>query len=289
MKAPRRLDSALDSVLDILSLGLLFVGLRIAAKPADSSHHYGHGKAENLSVFAQTLFLGAVVVWVAGGALDVAGEQESSADHGGHLQEFAASRCRCHGDVLLFAGLGVVVMAWVGTVLTVGRLLPWAIAATRGRSDQAAIGLVGRPWLMLGLQWALTGFAAGAPFLAEADPRFGDNAVRVYGRAEAVFYGAFKYDDLNLAYRHRPFKADELEPWLRSFYREIDDLMKAGAKLIVHGEELGDRLVGIMGGYIRWAGLVDDDTQAITVTERLAGRQLDPFARNVILLAPKLR
>ena len=44
-----------------------------------------------------------------------------------------------------------------------------------------------------------------------------------------------------------------------------------------------------MGGYIRWAGLVDDDTKAITVTERLAGRQLDPFARNVILMAPRLR
>lgn len=64
------LTQALDSVLDILALGLLFVGLRIAAKPADSSHHFGHGKAENLSVFAQTLFLAAVVVWVAGGALD---------------------------------------------------------------------------------------------------------------------------------------------------------------------------------------------------------------------------
>ena len=61
--------------------------------------------------------------------------------------------------------------------------------------------------------------------------------------------------------------------------------------MIVHGEEVGDRIVGIMGGYIRWAGLVDDDTQAITVTERLAGRQLDPFARNVILAnrRPQLR
>ena len=59
--------------------------------------------------------------------------------------------------------------------------------------------------------------------------------------------------------------------------------------MIVHGEEVGDRIVGIMGGYIRWAGLVDDDTQAITITERIAGRQLDPFARNVILTATKLR
>ncbi len=97
------------------------------------------------------------------------------------------------------------------------------------------------------------------------------------------------YDELTLPYRHRPFKADDLEPWLRSFYREIDDLMKAGAKLIVHGEELGDRLVGIMGGYIRWADLVADDTKAIAVTERLTGRQLDPFARNIVMIATSLR
>ena len=97
------------------------------------------------------------------------------------------------------------------------------------------------------------------------------------------------YDELTMPYRHRPFKADDLEPWLRSFYREIDDLMKAGAKLIVHGEELGDRLVGIMGGYIRWADLVADDTKAIAVTERLTGRQLDPFARNIVMMATSLR
>ena len=59
--------------------------------------------------------------------------------------------------------------------------------------------------------------------------------------------------------------------------------------MLVHGEEVGDRIVGVMGGYIRWAGLVDDETQAITVTERLVGRQLDPFGRNVILTATRLR
>ena len=70
------LSQALDSVLDILSLGLLYVGLRIAAKPADSSHHYGHAKAENLMVFVQTLILAVVVAWVAAGALrDLTGSQ----------------------------------------------------------------------------------------------------------------------------------------------------------------------------------------------------------------------
>lgn len=89
--------------------------------------------------------------------------------------------------------------------------------------------------------------------------------------------------------RHRPFNADERDLWLKALYTEIDGLLRSGAKVIVHGEELGDRIVGIMGGYIRWSGLVDDDTKAITVTERLTGRQLDPFARDVIMSATKLR
>ncbi|MBA3398654.1 MAG: hypothetical protein M3Q72_08560 [Actinomycetota bacterium] len=97
------------------------------------------------------------------------------------------------------------------------------------------------------------------------------------------------YDELGVTARHRPFNGEELDRWLASLYREIDDLLKAGTKVIVHGEEVGDRLVGVMGGYIRWSGLVDDGTQAIVVTERLSGRQLDPFGRRVVLRAHQLR
>lgn len=59
------LSQALDSVLDVVALGLVFLAVRVAARPADESHHYGHGKAENLAAFAQTIFLGLIVVWVA--------------------------------------------------------------------------------------------------------------------------------------------------------------------------------------------------------------------------------
>lgn len=58
------LSQALDSALDIIALSLVFVGVRIARKPADAEHHYGHGKAENLVAFIQTLFLGAIVVGI---------------------------------------------------------------------------------------------------------------------------------------------------------------------------------------------------------------------------------
>lgn len=97
------------------------------------------------------------------------------------------------------------------------------------------------------------------------------------------------YEELGMPFRHRPFSTEDLDTWLKAFYVELHELLRTGTKVIVHGEEVGDRIAGIMGGYIRWAGLVDDDTRAITVTERLTGRQLDPFARNVILNAPRLR
>ncbi|HEX2294975.1 MAG TPA: cation diffusion facilitator family transporter [Actinomycetota bacterium] len=58
------LSQALDSLLDVVALALLLVGVRVAAKPADRSHHYGHAKAENLVAFTQMLLLGGLVVAV---------------------------------------------------------------------------------------------------------------------------------------------------------------------------------------------------------------------------------
>jgi hypothetical protein len=44
-------------------------------------------------------------------------------------------------------------LAWVITVLTVGYMLPWAVAATRGKSNSWAVGLVN---LLLG--WTFVGW-----------------------------------------------------------------------------------------------------------------------------------
>lgn len=63
------LSQALDSTLDIVSIGLVFFGLRIAHKPADRDHQYGHAKAENLVAFTQTLILIVIVIFVVREAL----------------------------------------------------------------------------------------------------------------------------------------------------------------------------------------------------------------------------
>ncbi|MEM9041690.1 MAG: hypothetical protein AAGD33_17505 [Actinomycetota bacterium] len=93
------------------------------------------------------------------------------------------------------------------------------------------------------------------------------------------------YEELQLPARHRPFNSDNPDQYLAALYTEIRDLLAANTKLLVHAEELGDRIMGVMGGYIRWSGLVEEPTQAVQLTERIAGRQLDPEARAIILRA----
>jgi hypothetical protein len=44
-------------------------------------------------------------------------------------------------------------IAWVLAVVTIGYMLPWAIAATRGKSNAGSIG-----WLNLLLGWTLIGW-----------------------------------------------------------------------------------------------------------------------------------
>ncbi len=62
---------ATESGADILSSGLLWLGLRIAIKEPDKEHPYGHGKAEPLAAVAVALFLIAAAIWIAYHAIDL--------------------------------------------------------------------------------------------------------------------------------------------------------------------------------------------------------------------------
>jgi len=56
---------AADSVLDLVATILAFFAVRVAEKPPDRSHPYGHGKVENLAALAETLLLLATCGWIA--------------------------------------------------------------------------------------------------------------------------------------------------------------------------------------------------------------------------------
>jgi len=53
-----------ESLLDVFSSALVWAGFRVAARPPDDNHPYGHGKAEPLAALAVALFIFAAAAWV---------------------------------------------------------------------------------------------------------------------------------------------------------------------------------------------------------------------------------
>lgn len=59
---------AVESSLDILSSFIVWRGLRVAAKPADAEHPYGHGRAEALAGMVVAIMLAGAAILIALGA-----------------------------------------------------------------------------------------------------------------------------------------------------------------------------------------------------------------------------
>lgn len=53
-----------ESTLDIFSSLLVWAGFRVASRPPDANHPYGHGKAEALAALAVAIFVFAMAGWV---------------------------------------------------------------------------------------------------------------------------------------------------------------------------------------------------------------------------------
>jgi cation diffusion facilitator family transporter len=58
------LAEAAHSGLDLIAALVTFLAIRVAAKPPDAEHLYGHGKVENLSAFFETILLLITCVWI---------------------------------------------------------------------------------------------------------------------------------------------------------------------------------------------------------------------------------
>ncbi|MGH9028723.1 MAG: hypothetical protein ACRDV4_03820 [Acidimicrobiales bacterium] len=69
---------------------------------------------------------------------------------------------------------------------------------------------------------------------------------------------------------------------LGDLYSELDRRLGAGERVLVHQEELGDRVMGVVGGYLLWSGRLPGGAQAIAVVERLVGRQMGPLGRDLV-------
>ena len=97
------------------------------------------------------------------------------------------------------------------------------------------------------------------------------------------------YDELGVIWRHRPFtQGDDAQRFVATFFPELRTMLSEGQKVLVHQDELGDRVSGLMAGFLLWSGMVESGPQAISITEQLVHRQLGPMARGLVTIAAEL-
>lgn len=93
------------------------------------------------------------------------------------------------------------------------------------------------------------------------------------------------YQELNLPYEHVPLGVhDDARMVLSALFPQLRMWITRGDKLLIHQDEISDRLQGTMGAYLLYAGLLESGPQAITVIEHVMSRQLGPVGRELITM-----
>ena len=79
------------------------------------------------------------------------------------------------------------------------------------------------------------------------------------------------YDELGVTWCHIPFGPhDDPALVLADLYARAQGVARRPASgILIHQEELGDRLMGVVAGYLRWSGMVPSGPQAIAVVEQI--------------------
>jgi len=94
------------------------------------------------------------------------------------------------------------------------------------------------------------------------------------------------YAELGVVSEHVPLGAhDDAHAVLADLFGRLAKWLGSGEKILIHQEELGDRLQGVVAGYLVWSGLVKSPAQAISIVERINSRQMGPVGRELVAVA----
>ena len=117
----------------------------------------------------------------------------------------------------------------------------------------------------------------------------GRNNIDLIISLTSIPYNFHDYEEHGLAYAHLPFSdpsdgVERLELILKTIRER-----SASERVVLHHASIGDRVSGVVAGYLLWSGLVDTGPEAITIAERLLERELGPMAREIVSMARQLR
>jgi len=97
------------------------------------------------------------------------------------------------------------------------------------------------------------------------------------------------YEEKSMASVHYPLPGSgDVRAVLGEIVRDIHGRLSAGERVLVHQEELGDRVSGVIAGYLLWSSRLPTGPQAVTVLEHLTGHPMGPSGRELVAVAGQL-
>ncbi|MFV0316485.1 MAG: hypothetical protein ACK5O2_05920 [Microthrixaceae bacterium] len=97
------------------------------------------------------------------------------------------------------------------------------------------------------------------------------------------------YDEMGVRWLHWPYPAtDEIGRYLTDSYTSLALLLGERRKLLLHGDEISERLLGFLAGYLVFTGMVPESPRAISLIENITSRQLGAEGRRVVSEALKV-
>ena len=97
------------------------------------------------------------------------------------------------------------------------------------------------------------------------------------------------YEEKSMASVHFPLPTSgDARAALADLYRDLHGRLTSGERILIHQEELGDRVTGVVAGYLLWSDRLQSGPQAITVLEHMTGHPMGPSGRELVAFAGEL-
>ncbi len=92
------------------------------------------------------------------------------------------------------------------------------------------------------------------------------------------------YDEASIPYEHIPLGRHD--DWPRSLERIYATLQKwlddPDERVLIHHEEFGERLLGVLAGFLLYTGAAKEGTHAVVMIEKITGRELGGPGREIV-------
>ena len=74
---------------------------------------------------------------------------------------------------------------------------------------------------------------------------------------------------------------------LQACYLDLSNSMKTNVAVLLHSDDVSDRLLGVLAGYLVWSQKVETAPASIALIERLFRRSLGPDGREIVMSLPE--